>query len=427
MNKIKSITVIGLGYVGLPLALLADKKGLKVYGIDIDPRKLDSLKKRKSYIDGTTDKDIADSKTIFTDDFSVIRKVDAAIICVPTPVSHDKMPDLSPVKGAVSAISPFLKNGSLVVIESTINPGVCDDIVIPLMEKRSGKKVGKDIYLAHCPERINPGDPKWNVSNINRVVGANSKKELDMAVNLYKKLINAEIKPMHTIKEAEAVKVVENSFRDINIAFVNELAKSFHKLGINLENVIDGASTKPFSFMPHRPGCGVGGHCIPVDPYYLIEYASQNGFDHKFLKLARDINESMPQFTVNLLKEALDGVNLPLKDTRVALLGLSYKANVGDDRESPSYEIIKILKKHGIKLKIYDPYILNKSTIKSLEDSLKDTDAIVIASGHDEFKKVGIDDFRKNKIKIIIDGRNIYKNKSNKFKKNNIIYKGIGL
>lgn len=427
MSTIKSIAVIGLGYVGLPLALLASEKGFSVTGLDIDSKKLKSLKNKRSYIDDVSDEEIAKTKAFFTDDFSKIKEIDAAIVCVPTPIDKNKKPDLSPAIGAVSAIAPNLKNGALVVIESTVNPGVCDDTIAPLLEKESGKKVGRDIYLAHCPERINPGDPKWSVRNINRVVGANSKKELDMAVELYRNLIDGEIKPMASLKEAEAVKVVENSFRDINIAFVNELAKSFHKLGINLENVIDGASTKPFSFMPHHPGCGVGGHCIPVDPYYLIEYASQNGFDHKFLKLARDINESMPQFTVDLLKEALDGVNLPLKDTRVALLGLSYKANVGDDRESPSYEIIKILKKHGIKLKIYDPYILNKSTIKSLEASLKDTDAIVIASGHDEFKKVDIDDFRKNKIKIIIDGRNIYKNKSNKFKKIGIVYKGIGL
>lgn len=425
--SIKSIAVIGLGYVGLPLTLLASKKGFEVYGLDIDPKKLDSLKKNKSYIDGIADKDISNTSVKFTNDFSVIKSVDATIVCVPTPVSHEKIPDLNPVKGAVKGIAPFLKKGSLIVIESTINPGVCDDIVAPLLEKYSKMKVGKDIYLAHCPERINPGDPNWDVSNINRVVGANSKKELDLAVGMYSQIIDGTIKPMGSLKEAEAVKVVENSFRDINIAFVNELAQSFHKLGINLENVIDGAATKPFAFMPHRPGCGVGGHCIPVDPYYLIEYASQNGFDHKFLKLARNINESMPQFTVDLLKEALDEVNLPLKDTRVALLGLSYKANVGDDRESPSYEIIEILKKADAKLNIYDPYILDKSTSKSLEDVLKGSTAIIITTGHDEFKTITLGQLEKFGIKILIDGRNIFKHKNDVVKNSNIIYRGVGL
>lgn len=427
MNKIKSIAVIGLGYVGLPLALLADKKGFKVYGIDIDPKKLESLKRKKSYIDGILDKDISNSKTVFTNDFSVIKKVDATIICVPTPVSHDKIPDLNPVKGAVKSISPFLKKSSLVVVESTVNPGVCDDIVTPLLEEYSNMKVGRDIYLAHCPERINPGDPNWNVSNISRVVGANSKKEMNLAVDLYSQIIDGSIKPMGSLKEAEAVKVVENSFRDINIAFVNELAMSFDKLGINLENVIDGASTKPFAFMPHHPGCGVGGHCIPVDPYYLIEYARKNGFEHKFLQLARNINESMPQFTVDLLKKSLTEIGLPTKNTTVALLGLSYKANVGDDRESPSYEILKLLQKLGMKVKVYDPYLKEKSTTDNLEDAISDAVAIIIATGHNEFKKINTEKLLKNKVKIVIDGRNIFKNKSDKIKKAGIIYSGIGL
>lgn len=427
MTSIKSIAVIGLGYVGLPLALLADKKDFKVFGIDIDSKKIKSLSNKKSYIDDVSDKEISTTKAKFTNDMSVVSKVDAVIICVPTPVSSEKVPDLDPVKSAVSVIAPHLKNGSLVVIESTINPGVCDDIVIPLLEEKSGKKVGSDIYLAHCPERINPGDPKWNVSNINRVVGANSKPELDMAVDLYENLIDAEIKPMATIKEAEAVKIVENSFRDVNIAFVNELAMSFHKLGINLENVIDGATTKPFSFMPHHPGCGVGGHCIPVDPYYLIEYAHNNGFEHHFLRLARDINESMPQFTVDLLTEALNEIGLPLKNTKVALLGLSYKANVGDNRESPANVIKELLLEAGVDLTIYDPYFINDSTVKSLGDALSGATAIVIATGHDEFKNIIVKLLIEKKIKVIVDGRNVMRHQKETFKNTSIIYKGIGI
>lgn len=428
MQIVKSIAVIGLGYVGLPIALLASKKGFDVIGIDSNDKKINNLLNGKSYINDVDDEDIKNTKTKFTTDISRIKNTDAIIICVPTPVDSNKIPDLTPVKGAVSAIAPHIKKGSIVILESTVNPGVCDDTITPLLQKKSNKIVGKDIYLAHCPERINPGDPKWNVSNINRVVGANSEAELAIAVDLYKRLIDAEIKPMKTIKEAEAVKIVENSFRDINIAFVNELAMSFHKLGINLENVIDGASTKPFAFMPHRPGCGVGGHCIPVDPYYLIEYAHGYGFDHKFLTLARDINESMPQFTVSLLTESLNEIDLSLKGTRVALLGLSYKANVGDGRESPAQIIKDLLIQAETDLVIYDPYFTEQSTVNSIQDALSGAVAVVIATAHDEFKNINIDELKSTyNIKAIVDGRNLFKNQKDQIIKKGIKYSGIGI
>lgn len=427
MSKISKIAVIGLGYVGLPLALLADAKKFTTYGIDIDELKINNLKAKKSYIDGISDQDIADTGVIFSKDISLIKDADAVIICVPTPVTEDKQPDLSPVKGAVSAVAPLLKDGALLVIESTINPGVCDDVVKPLVESLSGKRVGVDISLAHCPERINPGDSKWNVSNINRVVGANSEKELAMAVSLYESLIDAEIKPMGTIKEAEAVKVVENSFRDINIAFVNELAMSFHKLGINIENVIDGAATKPFSFMPHRPGAGVGGHCIPVDPYYLIEYAHSFGFEHTFLRNARAINEGMPEFTVSLVSEGLNEHALPLKGTAITLLGVSYKSNVGDDRESPAWVIKNILDKAGAVVTIYDPHIPSASTVNSLDDALRGSTAVIVATAHDEFKDLSISGLKDFGVKVLVDGRNVFKNKIEDFKKHDITYRGIGI
>ncbi len=426
MAKIDSLAIVGLGYVGLPLALLAGKKGYTVHGIDVDPVKMKKLAGGTSYIDDVTDQEIQTSSVKFTDSFEVVSSSDAVIVCVPTPVDHDKNPDLSIVKNAVTSVVPHLKDKALLVIESTINPGVCDETVIPLIEA-TGKKVGKDVYLAHCPERINPGDPVYNVSNINRVVGANSEKELEVARALYEDLIDAEIKPMNSLKEAEAVKVVENSFRDINIAFVNELAMSFHKLGINVENVIDGAATKPFSFMPHRPGAGVGGHCIPVDPYYLIEYARTNGFEHRFLRLARDINESMPNFTVDLLIESLNKLEMPIKNTKIALLGLSYKPNVGDERESPALVIKSILEEHQANLSIYDPHLSQHSTASNLEDALKDAAAVVIATGHDEFKALNADYLNRLGIKVVIDGRNMLRTVSQSFTDSNIIYKGIGI
>jgi nucleotide sugar dehydrogenase len=427
MSSINSIVVVGLGYVGLPLALLADKKSFKVIGIDTNPSKIQSLKDGKSYIGDIPDDEVKNTKASFTDDMSRVSEADAVIICVPTPITSDKIPDLSPVIGAVTESAPHLKNGSLVVIESTINPGVCDEIVIPLIEKISGKKVGVDIYFAHCPERVNPGDPNWNVSNINRVVGANSQPELDLAVALYSKLIDAEIKPMGNIKEAEAVKIIENSFRNINIAFVNELAMSFHKLGINLENVVDGAATKPFSFMPHHPGCGVGGHCIPVDPYYLIEYAHNHGFEHEFLRLASNINESMPQFTVDLLIESLNKIGLPLKGSKITLLGLSYKANVGDERESPAHVIKDLLIAAEADLTIYDPYIENSSIAKSIDEALVGATAVIIATGHDEFRQINSDLLKKAGTRVLIDGRNILRHQKDNFISSGVIYTGIGI
>ncbi len=314
-----------------------------------------------------------------------------------------------------------MKPGTLVIIESTINPGVCDEVVIPLIEKVSNLKLNKDFFVSHCPERINPGDKKWNVENIPRVAGGSSQVGLDKTIQFYESIIDAPIKPMGSIKEAEAVKVVENSFRDVNIAFVNELAMSFTKMGIDVKNVIDGASTKPFAFMAHYPSIGVGGHCIPVDPYYLIEYARGYGFEHEFLSLARSINNHMPEFTVEQLADGLNEVGLPLKDAKIIVLGLSYKANVADDRESPSYKAIKILKEKGADVTTYDPYILSGSSTGSLEDALKGRDAVVLATNHEEFLEIKPNELE---VKVFVDGKNAFNRKE--FEKHGIVYRGIG-
>jgi len=344
--KKEVVAVIGLGYVGLPLALLVDSKGYDVIGIDYDVRKVDSVNSGKStFVDQEISTQLQARKLNAQNNYAGIEKAQVVIVCVPTPVDSEYMPDLGPVSSACTEISKNLVRGQLVIIESTINPGVCEEVILPILEKHSGLVCGRDFFLAHCPERINPGDEKWNVSNINRVVGGYDKKSLDLAVQFYESIIEASIKPMGSLKEAEAVKIVENSFRDINIAFVNELAMSFTKLGIDVVNVIDGAATKPFAFMAHYPGAGVGGHCIPVDPYYLIEYAKQNGFNHKFLAVAREINNAMPQFVIDQLKESFLDIGKKIEDSKVTVLGLSYKANVGDVRESPAIEIIKLLRK----------------------------------------------------------------------------------
>ena len=421
----ETVCVIGLGYVGLPLAVRAREKGYETIGFDISDKKNALINKKKSPIeDAFLEENLPKFPFPASSDPTTIKHADIILICVPTPVDNHYNPDLTPVIGSVEAIVANLKRGALVVLESTVNPGVCEEVIVPLFEK-AGYTIGKDVFLAHCPERINPGDEVWNVTNIPRVVGATDATGLNRALAFYQDIIDGEIRPMKSIREAEAVKVVENSFRDINIAFVNELALSFDVLGIDVKDVILGASTKPFSFMPHFPSCGVGGHCIPVDPYYLIERAKKAGFDHKFLRLAREINNNMPSYTVEALQDALNLVKLPMNGTTVGVLGLAYKANIDDIRESPSLKIIKLLEKHKAKVETFDPHVLGRSTTKSLDDILKKCDALILATDHREFKEILTPALlKKHKIRVIIDGKNALDHK--KFHVPGLIYKGIG-
>lgn len=424
MKNKKTVCVIGLGYVGLPLAVRCVEKGYEVFGLDMDKRKVDLINRGKSPIE---EKFLEDNLPKFKPKASInekiINKADIILICVPTPVDAQYNPDLGPVIGATNLVVRNLKKGSLVVLESTVNPGVSEEVVKPLFDA-AGIKVGKDVFIAHCPERINPGDKKWNVTNIPRVVGSFDATGLKMAKEFYESIVDAPIRQMKSIREAEAVKIVENSFRDINIAFVNELAKSFDKLDIDVKDVILGASTKPFAFMPHFPSCGVGGHCIPVDPYYLIERAKQSGFDHKFLKIAREINNSMPEYTVELLQDALNEIKIPMNGTAVGILGISYKANVDDVRESPFFKVWKLLKNYKVECLSFDPHILEKSTEKSLEALLRKSKAIILVTDHKEFKELNPRIFKKYGIKVIIDGKNCLDKDA--IKKLGIIYKGIG-
>jgi nucleotide sugar dehydrogenase len=420
----QTVCIIGLGYVGLPLAVQAALRGYTVYGLDNDKDKIKKINSGKTPIkEEFLDINLPKVNIHATSNAGIIKKCDIAIVCVPTPVDEKKFPDLSPVRGAIEAIIKNFKKGQLVIIESTINPGVCEEVIEPMF-RESGKIVNKDYYLAHCPERINPGDPKWNVTNINRVVGAFDKKGLQDAADFYENIIDGQIMQMSSIREAEAVKIVENSFRDINIAFVNELAKSFDKLGIDVVEVIKGAATKPFAFMPHWPSCGVGGHCIPVDPYYLIERAKLSGFDHEFMKIARKVNLSMPEYTIELLQDALNEVKMPLNGTTIGVLGLSYKANVADLRETPVKTLLKLLKENKANVLIFDPFIPEKSTVKSLAELFKKSDAILLATDHNEFKKIKAEDLKKHGIKVVIDGKNCLDKKE--IKKHGIVYKGIG-
>lgn len=408
------ISVIGLGYVGYPLALLISSKGYNILGIDKKEEVVEKINSKKLHIDEEFSKKLV--KTTSLKAKKNLESSDIYIICVPTPVNGLKEPDLTAVKKATEEVSSVLKENQLVIIESTIYPGVCEELIKPILDKKT-----KNYFLAHCPERINPGNKKWNVSNIPRVVAGIDKQSGIKAKEFYESVISSKITLLSQIKAAEATKILENTFRDINIAFVNEMAQSFDKIDVDISEVIKGASTKPFGFLPHFPGIGVGGHCIAVDPYYMIKKGKENGFEHTFLKQARKINSLMPKYTLKIIQEELNKIKLPINGTKITVLGLSYKPNVSDDRESPSYELIKLLKEKGADLKIYDPYLKNKSNVDSLKQAVKNTTCIVIATAHSEFLK---DPSIFKESKIIIDGRNCLNKEE--IKKMNILYRGIG-
>jgi nucleotide sugar dehydrogenase len=424
MKKSQKVCVIGLGYVGFPLAVLAASKGYEVLGYDKDEEKIKRIERGENIVDEKyLEPLLPKAKINIVRDEKELNQCDIFIIAVPTPVDEKYYPDLSFVEAASRTVAEQMKSGALVVVESTINPGVCEEVVRPIFEK-AGWKVGETVFISHCPERINPGDPQWNVTNIPRVLGSFDEKGLKMSLDFYESILEAKVMPMKTIREAEATKIIENSFRDVNIAFVNELAKSFDLMGIDIVNVIRGAATKPFAFLPHWPSRGVGGHCIPVDPYYLIEKAKENNFDHKFLRMARAINNSMPAYTVELLQDKLNEIEKSLKGTHIGILGVSYKANVGDLRESPALKIIEILEKHGAKLHIFDPYLPKKSNVKNIEELLEKSEAVALLTNHSEFLKIAPEKFKENKIKVIIDGLNCLDKE--KILALGIIYKGIG-
>ena len=425
MSKTK-VAVIGLGYVGLPiLAAISKSPKYDAIGYDTLEAKVKNINAGECPInDEVCEADMKEFGITATSKIEDIKDANIYVICVPTPVMSDYTPDYSYVLSAASSIAPFLEPGNTVILESTVNPGTCEEILQPKLEELTDLKVGKDITLAHCPERINPGDPRWTVYNIPRNVGAIPSEKASKVADFYRDILEAEVNPVNSIKVAEATKIVENTFRDVNIAFVNELAKSFDAMGIDVVETIKGAANKPFGYMPFWPGRGVGGHCIAVDPYYLIQRAAKSGFNHQFLKIARDINNSMPSYTVQRLQEALNEVKLPINGTKVALLGMSYKPNVGDLRESPCLEVATILQDKGAELTIFEPYDAKVSNVTTFDEAIKDAQAVIILTAHDEFKPRLEKILKSPTIKVVIDGMNKYDKTD--FEGTDIVYKGIG-
>lgn len=416
------IVVIWMWYVWFPLACaIARTEKYDVYGLDIDESKINLINNKISPIeDKQAEKDIRKVKINATTNKEILKSAKYVLIAVPTPVLDDKNPDLRPLEWVCNMLSNYISKWMNIVVESTINPWVCEEILQPILES-SWLKIWIDFELWHCPERINPGDEKWSVYNIPRNVGASTKKWTKDIADFYRSFLNAEVNEMKGIRHTEATKIIENTFRDINIAYVNELAKSFDKLWLDIVDVINWASNKPFAFMPHYPWCWVWGHCIPVDPYYLIERAKKAWFDHKFLVNAREVNNSMPEYLIEKLILSLNEKEKSIKWTKIALFGMSYKKDIWDMRESPSIEVKGRLEKLGADLTIYDPFISDYYNWDYI-DIVKSNEALVFATNHTIFKKIE-ENIELLRWKVILDWRN-FLNKD-LFLKNWITYKWI--
>lgn len=410
IKKKAKIGIIGLGYVGLPLAIEFSKVGFEVVGIDKDKDRINRLKKRQSYITDIDSDELKKVNVKATDNFSVLKSVDVIIICVPTPLRKTKDPDISFIVDAVSKIAQYLRAGQLIILESTTYPGTTEELILSRLNE-TGKRAGKDFFLVFSPERIDPGNKEFRLRNIPKVVGGIDKESTELAKLLYEKIITEVIK-VSSSKVAEMVKLLENTFRIVNIGLINEIALLCNKIGIDVWEVIEAAKSKPFGFMPFYPGPGLGGHCIPTDPLYLSWKAKEYGFEARFIELASQINSYMPGFVVEKIVSALNSQNKPLKNSKVFVIGVTYKADVKDLRESPSLEIIEKLKKDGAKISYFDPLIPYlriddldmKSKILSAK-TLKDADCVVIVTPHSSI------DYRAilQNSRLIVDTRNVFK------------------
>jgi UDP-N-acetyl-D-glucosamine dehydrogenase len=354
------IAIIGLGYVGLPLSLQFARSGVLVLGLDVDPVKVDALNDGRSYIKHVPAETVAEQvnagRLTASSDFARIRELDAVIICVPTPLSKNREPDISFILQTGRAIAPHLRPGMLVVLESTTYPGTTDKDLRAVLEGGSGLRAGEDFHLAFSPEREDPANPASKVGEVPKLVGGLTSACLEKAVQLYSTAIKTVV-PVSSCRVAEAAKLLENIFRSVNIALVNELKLVYGSMGIDIWEVIEAAKTKPFGFMAFYPGPGLGGHCIPIDPFYLTWKAREFERSTRFIELAGEINTSMPVHVVERVGEALNSARKAVNGSRVLVLGLAYKPNVDDERESPSYRIMELLKQRGAEVAYHDPYV----------------------------------------------------------------------
>ena len=393
-----TIGIVGQGYVGLPLALQFARAGVTVLGLDIDPKKIEAINGGRSYIKHIESSAIAEQiqagRFSASTDFGRIKDLEAVIICVPTPLNKNREPDISYIIETGKAMAPHLQKGTLVVLESTTYPGTTDEDLLAVLEAGSGLKAGVDFHLAFSPEREDPGNPDSKVAIIPKVVGGLTPACLEKAKALYGKAIKTLV-PVSSCRAAEATKLLENTFRGVNIALVNELKVVYDAMGIDVWEVINAAKTKPFGFMAFYPGPGLGGHCIPIDPFYLTWKAREYGQNTRFIELAGEVNTAMPEHVIRRLAEALNARRKPVNGSKVLVLGLAYKPNVDDDRESPSYVLMELLKKQGAEVSYYDPFVpvirltrehpqwAGTKSVEWTEENLRRYDAVLIATHHD--------------------------------------------
>ena len=412
------IGIVGLGYVGLPLSLQFGRSGVTVLGLDIDPAKIEALHQGRSYIKHIESSAVAElvKAGVFsaTTDFSRVKEVEAVIICVPTPLNKNREPDISYIVKTGEAIAPYLQKGTLVVLESTTYPGTTDEDLKDVLEKGSGLKAGTDFHLAFSPEREDPGNPDSKVARIPKVVGGLTPACRDRAVALYGKAIQTVV-PVSSCRAAEATKLLENIFRGVNIALVNELKVVYSAMGIDVWEVINAAKTKPFGYMAFYPGPGLGGHCIPIDPFYLTWKAREYGQNTKFIELAGEVNTAMPMYVVSRLMEALNTQRKALNGSKVLVLGLAYKPNVDDDRESPSYVLMDLLKQRGAEVSYYDPHVpvirpnrehphwAGTRSVTWNQATIAGYDAVLVATHHDAVDYQQLADWAA----CIVDTRNV--------------------
>ena len=412
-NKSAKMAVLGLGYVGLPLAVVFAEAGFDVIGIDPDTSKVDALNKGESYIPDVPTSDIAplieSGKFTATTDFSVLRDVEAVSICVPTPLKKTGDPDMSFIDTATSDLAKYVHKGMVIVLESTTYPGTTREFILPMLTEESGLVVGEDIFLSFSPERVDPGREDWTTINTPKVIGGITSACTEIACAWYNGAIET-IVPVSSTEAAEMSKLLENTFRMINIGLVNELAIMCDRLGVDVWEVIDAAATKPFGFMKFTPGPGLGGHCIPIDPLYLSWKLKSVNYNARFIELASEINTQMPRYVTQKVQDALNEHRKAIKDSKVLVLGAAYKPDVNDLRESPALDVIALLAEKGAKVSYHDPYCptlkahdgVTMTSVANMEDAVAASDCVVIITDHSEYDYEVV----LEKAPLIVDTRN---------------------
>ncbi|MEI2418751.1 nucleotide sugar dehydrogenase [Arthrospira platensis SPKY2] len=412
-NHTAAVSVVGLGYVGLPFAVEKAKVGFSVFGIEQNPIRAEKVNRAENYISDVKDEElkqvVASGKLKAVTNFDQVAESDAVVICVPTPLTKNLTPNLSYIESVTREIANHLRPGQLITLESTTYPGTTDEVMKPILEEVSGLKQGEDFFLAHSPERVDPGNKRYTTHNTNKVVGASDANSLDVAVLFYQQTI-LDVVPVSSAKAAELVKVFENTFRAVNIALVNELALLCDRLNLNVWEVLDAANTKPFGIMPFYPGPGVGGHCIPLDPHYLEWKAKEFNFNTHFIALAGEVNRKMPEFVRTKTWRLLNQKGIAPSKSQVLVMGVAYKKDLGDWRESPSVEVVELLLKDGVDISYYDPYIPEFSigdhklaSVELTDDTIGAADLVLIATDHSQIDYVNLVE----KAQLVLDTRGV--------------------